>query len=151
MIKDTSLSGYGFPGQMPGLLKGTLSENFVPVNSEEKASLSLADELSSALLERCREAFSGEQFSVRVLPSFENFGAVAQIRVVGISQVSRMRVEPQGLPLLQEQTLAAQFFLPAILRGRAGCRPQELQLNLAIGAEVFRAAVTLFVGIRRAA
>ena len=138
------------PGTVPVSLRSEPLSQTLTDKAEGKASFGLADELSSALLGRLKESFSGEQFSLRIIPSFDNLGAVAQVRVLGISQLSRIRTEQDGLPLTEE-SLKTQFFLPAILKGRAGCRPQELQLNLAIGDEVFRAVLTLFVGIRRVA
>lgn len=136
--------------------KAPLLTNSIPVSStdqeEANALENLTEELGLKLFERLRESYSGQFITIHIEPSFQNLGAVAQIRIMSIGApktVVLFSSRLDSLPLLDENAFKATVLGPAIKCGRAGSAPQTIPLRLMSGEEQITGVMTLFVGIRR--
>lgn len=105
------------------------------------------------ILDGVKNAACGDLPQITVEPVMENFGAVARVHIAYNNKVSGA-VKPGGSlscnrPTCDELTLKSDLLFPAVVKGRAGIRPQLINFRLFAFDNVSLGSIVLFVGMKR--
>ena len=126
----------------PQTLNKTLTPELTQWAKNEIAALeNITLALANAIIETAKVSV-GNQFSVKVGPVCDNFGAYAQVR---ISRRGNTLAPGRG-PEDKDSLLA--LLAKAIQKGRDGCRPQLIPFRLNTADTKVSGDIRLFVGIR---
>lgn len=150
-------------GSLPTCADGKENLSLELLKPSEHDGLISRDELAAAkeisgiigdrILEEMKNEKCGEIPQITVQPLLDNFGVVAQVRIVYNSSVSSVIIPSSNIspkrPTCDEQTIKSEILLPSILKGRAGKRPQLINFKIFAFDKISLGSLILYVGIKR--
>ncbi len=125
----------------------TVSKSTDP--DEEEVIEDITSELAYQIFERVKT--SDTRFSIHISPKYNNFGAVAHVRVIKKSAKENAEKVNEKAPYIDENLLKAEIIKPSVQRGRQGALPHLISLKLDLGDELVVGTLILYVGVKKAA